>query len=1027
MTVRLLTKLALATMVVATIAVIGKWQFDRATDNRSYLDGSNARAFEGRISNATQYRPYSSSRFTLRADVPVRQLIDRADEPDATLTDILSGSAIEAAAGGFTSSATRLAEAARKNPNSFAAWLDLSAVLLARQARDEDAAGQLLTASIDASLHAASLDAGDPRAWFNAAVAFERFGMTAAADDAFRSSAEREHDAGWKAEIEARRKALARRNHRAQWDGIRATLINLDAPVDAHWLSSITPDYRQPIRELIEDQLLPQWGAGLLSNDRDAAARVLARATVLSNALKAVVADPWCAEAINRIRTTADPALLAQAFRRYGEAQRAYEASDREGALVAIDASIAGFERAGASFVDRARVRRASTLFQLNRSDEAERLALEVERRSARTAHPSVQAAAAWLAGIAQTQRGAADEALQSYARAQGVLERIGERQDLAGVHTSIANLLRVTGDLANGWVHLTAATRLLDDVHSARRHHTMLLNTSLFAADQDRLLAAVAFEQWSLRAAEERGVANTIVDAHMRLARLRLRTGDVRGASADLRAAIEGSAAIGSQSAKSYVDSWLALAAGESALSSSPTRALEEFDRAAQLFAVAEPAQLPSVYLAAARARTAMNDTAGAEQELRKGIDVVIARRDQIRDMRLQTAYQDASWDLFDRLIDLSVDRGEQEEAFRLAETSRNLVFGRSQVLPQLTLQQLAQGAPPGATVVYFVVTGNRLLIWTIANKSVSFTTRPIGRDELDGRVNRYRAALMADAADVDAQAQALYRLLLDDALRGTAPDSLVLVVPAAALHRIPFGSLRDAEGRYAIELHPIAVMPSAAALLNAARSPGGAKRDTPIVIVGSSRVPGLPALPEVADEVRQIAAQYPHARALVGDTATYARTLKALSGATALHFAGHAQANTAVPWQSRLFFVPDPSLPSGVVTAAMLLKQSVESLQLVVFSACETGDGPILRGTGISSIAATMLSLGVPSVVASLWAVEDRPLRRLLTAFHGNYANGAPAASALRSAQLAMLRSGDPMVSRPQHWSGVTVASAR
>lgn len=1024
---RILVTIALASASIVAIVVIGlRRSNDGSTEIPTALRNAD-RFFEARVSVADVHHAYRAARFVPPPELPVREAVERADRSEASSSEVSIGSIIEAALGNPASASARLGGAARRDPRSYEVWLDLSAVLFAQAGDEPDAAGQLLTAALDAALHATQLNPGDPRGWFNAALALERFGITSAAADAFRTAAARETDPAWKIEIEQRIEQLRGRDYRAQWQAAADALADASSAVDRSQLARVVPNYHQPVRELIEDRLFPAWADRVLGDDAAGAARLLERAALLSEMLRDGGGDPLCAAVVTEIRAAHDHRLYANAFQQFSAAQRFYEASDRESALQAILRSITFFRRAGSQFADRARNTLASTLYQLGRSAEAEQLALQIERDSAAGGRPSLEAAGAWLAGIVQTQRGAADDALQSYQRAATVFERLGERQDLAAVHTSAANLLRITGDLSAGWQHVTAATRLLDHVHTARRLNTMLLNASLFAGDQDKLAAALAFEEWSLRAAEERGVANTIVEGFLRRGRLRLRLGDTSGAASDLQQAIDRAPAIGSQSAKSYMDSWLALVKGESVLRSAPSEAIAQLQRAKDLFTAVEPAELPNVHLVAARARLAMRDTAGAERELRQGIDVVIARRDQIHTATLQTAYQDATWELFDRLISLTIDRGDHGEAFRLAEAARELLFGRDARRADVSPEQVGAALGESTCVIYYVSTRDRLLVWTISRRGVRFASKPIGRDDIEAMVNRYRAALVSNLPGVDALAAALHAQLLREPLSDVPRDSLVIVVPDAALHRLPFASLRDAAGRYAIETYRIAAMPSAAAVLRSNRAAAVRADDAPIVVVGSSRTPGLPALPEVTDEVREISALYTNARPLIGDAATYHQTLRALSGAAALHFAGHAKANIAVPWQSRLFFVPDAALPSGVVTAEMLLKEKLDSLQLVVFSACETGDGPILRGTGVSSLASTMVSLGVPSVVASLWAIEDRPMKRLLTAFHGAYARGAPATEALRTAQLSMLHSNDPAFAPPQFWSGVTIASAR
>jgi CHAT domain-containing protein len=95
------------------------------------------------------------------------------------------------------------------------------------------------------------------------------------------------------------------------------------------------------------------------------------------------------------------------------------------------------------------------------------------------------------------------------------------------------------------------------------------------------------------------------------------------------------------------------------------------------------------------------------------------------------------------------------------------------------------------------------------------------------------------------------------------------------------------------------------------------------------------------------------------------------------------------------------------------------------VVLSGCSTAHGQLRRGEGVLSLARPFLARGVPSVVATLWDIPDTSARALFIAFHRARARGVSDLAALRSAQLAMLSSGDPSSRSPRNWASVAVYS--
>ena len=81
----------------------------------------------------------------------------------------------------------------------------------------------------------------------------------------------------------------------------------------------------------------------------------------------------------------------------------------------------------------------------------------------------------------------------------------------------------------------------------------------------------------------------------------------------------------------------------------------------------------------------------------------------------------------------------------------------------------------------------------------------------------------------------------------------------------------------------------------------------------------------------------------------------------------------------------------------------------QMVVLGACETGVGDIIRGEGIMSLARGFAYAGCPSLVSSLWRVDDKATGILMALFYENLAAGQPKDVALRNAKLAFFEQPD------------------
>ncbi|HNJ73284.1 MAG TPA: CHAT domain-containing protein, partial [bacterium] len=64
-----------------------------------------------------------------------------------------------------------------------------------------------------------------------------------------------------------------------------------------------------------------------------------------------------------------------------------------------------------------------------------------------------------------------------------------------------------------------------------------------------------------------------------------------------------------------------------------------------------------------------------------------------------------------------------------------------------------------------------------------------------------------------------------------------------------------------------------------------------------------------------------------------------------------------------------------------------------------------------------------GCPSVVMSLWSIDDKATSVIITDFYKKLAQGKTKDVALRDAKLNMIQSGDPVLSNPYYWSGLVV----
>lgn len=165
---------------------------------------------------------------------------------------------------------------------------------------------------------------------------------------------------------------------------------------------------------------------------------------------------------------------------------------------------------------------------------------------------------------------------------------------------------------------------------------------------------------------------------------------------------------------------------------------------------------------------------------------------------------------------------------------------------------------------------------------------------------------------------------------------------------------------------------------------------------------VENLPQLEGAEKEVRKIAALLPNATVVTGIDATE-EYVKSIKNPRILHIATHGYFNRGVYESSIQAMLNSGLLFAGVtdytgmefrqlekedgkLTALEVMNMELDSTELVVLSACETGLGQLSK-EGVYGLQRAFKVAGAQKIIMSLWKVHDEAAQILMTKFYENW----------------------------------------
>ncbi len=244
------------------------------------------------------------------------------------------------------------------------------------------------------------------------------------------------------------------------------------------------------------------------------------------------------------------------------------------------------------------------------------------------------------------------------------------------------------------------------------------------------------------------------------------------------------------------------------------------------------------------------------------------------------------------------------------------------------------------------------------------------------------------------------LYRHLIEPIQDKLDRPSLIFV-PHHVLHYVPFHALYDG-ANYLVDAYAVS-RGASASVLKICREKKIQRTEQDLVLAVADEM-----TPHINEEVAALRALLPKGLFFVGREAREDKLRRYGPTAGKLHIAAHG-----------IFRADNPMFSSLKLGDSWLNLFDIFNLQLgaelTVLSACETGMSAVWEGDELLGLARGFLYAGTPSLVVSLWTVNDRSTAQLMRRFYEALHRGASKTRALQEAILE-IKAAFP---HPYHWA--------
>jgi len=605
-----------------------------------------------------------------------------------------------------------------------------------------------------------------------------------------------------------------------------------------------------------------------------------------------------------------------------------------------------------------------------------------------------------------------------TYLKKALVVLQTGENQAAEAKILGNLALIAATGDdLAEAIAYAEAALQLSEAANVPADQARIAIILGLLSLKEQDYVQAVAYGKQALDLAHQIDDPAAELGGYLVVATAYLLTDDIAAADEAIRAAIERLESLqGSLTVADLKAAYLNQLGGI-------------YDLAVLIALANQQPEQAFLYTEQARTRAFLDQLASTQIDFRQGAQIEMIEREQALHRQMVSLQSDLNTEKAKPL--------DQQRSAAIANWAKELEAARreqSQLLIELQATNPAYAALVSADVlslaevqqtvvdeqstliIYFlpdVAIMDKPLAWVIDRQAVTLVDLEIAGGDLRAKVEFLHNQLKSKDRSMDADLDAALTPLYDSLFAPLKPyihQPNLIIVPHASLHYLPFAALWDAaNSRYLVEDYAITYIPSASALplIRAKQNPN----HNQLLALGNPDG----SLTYAEKEVQKVAVLY-DSEPLLGKAATESQVVAQSAQADLIHLAAHGIYDPLNPLYTRIELAPDAT-NDGHLEVHEVFGLDLSNVNLVVLSACETALGKQSRGDELVGLTRAFFQAGAPAVMTTLWNIDDVTTETLIVKFYAQLQKGDTPATALRTAQLAVLAENEWQ--SPYYWA--------